>query len=179
MLVLGLVDALHRAAGVARTGATEIKVAQTRVLSTVQTAGRAGFDIDDDLSVWDSFPEAPPLPTEPPPPQIPLPPYQPKVWAACKARGADPNKVVRTFNRAPLSVGFRSLPGGDSKLYCGNEKFGFLHLEARRHQNEWSYYVFSWIGNWRNLADYAIGVASGLPRIGNVSARRSGAGFPL
>ena len=38
-----------------------------------------------------SFREAP-FPQEPPPPQIPFPPYEPKVWGACAARGADPNK---------------------------------------------------------------------------------------
>ena len=77
-----------------------------------------------------------PLPDEPPPPPVPTPKYQPKVWGACALRNADPNKVVRTFNRAPLNAGFRSLPGGDSQLYCGNDKYGFLHI-AKEHGNEW------------------------------------------
>ena len=84
-------------------------------LSTI-TAGLAGFE----------FRESP-FRQEPPPPQIPFPPYQPKVWGACKVSGADPNKVVRTFNRAPITAGFNTLPGGDSQLYFGNDKYGFLH----------------------------------------------------
>ncbi|RGA25295.1 hypothetical protein DPZ17_27285, partial [Klebsiella pneumoniae] len=54
-----------------------------------------------------------PKPQEPPPDPVPFPPYQPKVWAACRARGQDPDKVVRTFHHAPMSARFRSLPAGD------------------------------------------------------------------
>jgi hypothetical protein len=86
-----------------------------------------------------TFHESPiigPLPAEPPPPQVPMKDYTPKVWGACKLRGADPNKVVRTFNRAPLSADFRSLPGGDSQLYCGNNDYGFLHI-SKKHGSDW------------------------------------------
>ena len=99
-----------------------------------------------------SFRESP-LPQEPPP-QIPFPPYEPKVWGACKVSGADAKKVVRTFNRAPISAGFNTLPAGDSQLYCGNDKFGFLHI-VNEHGQDWSNKSFPWMGNWRNLADYA------------------------
>jgi hypothetical protein len=72
-----------------------------------------------------------PNPLEPPPAPVPFPPYQPKVWGACRARGQDPGKVVRTFYHAPVSAGFRSLPAGDSVLYCGDDKYGLLHIQAR------------------------------------------------
>ena len=98
-----------------------------------------------------------------------FPPYEPKVWCL-RARGADPNKVVRTFNRAPISAGFRSLPAGDSVLYCGNEKYGLLHLYAKGHDADWSAFTFPWMGNWRNLADYAISAALSYPRIGDLPA---------
>ena len=88
--------------------------------------------------------------------------YVPKTWAACKLRGADPNKVVRTFNRAPLSAGFRTLPGGDSQLYCGNDKFGFLHI-ANRHGEDWARKGGLGSGNWRYLADYAMGATLAYP----------------
>lgn len=99
-----------------------------------------------------------PKPAEPPPPPVPFPPYQPKVWAACRLRGQDPGKVVRTFNRAPISAGFRSLPGGDSVLYCGNDKYGLLHIE-KEHGDQWDQVANTrWptAGNWRYLADYSI-----------------------
>jgi hypothetical protein len=86
-----------------------------------------------------NFRESPltgPLPAEPPPPPVPMSDYQPKTWGACARRGADPGKAVRTFNRAPLSAGFRSLPGGDSQLYCGDEKYGFLHI-VNKHGQHW------------------------------------------
>lgn len=99
-----------------------------------------------------------PKPEEPPPPPVPFPPYQPKVWGACRARGQDPGKVVRTFYHAPISAGFRSLPAGDSVLYCGNDKYGLLHIE-KEHEAQWDQVANTrWptAGNWRYLADYAI-----------------------
>jgi hypothetical protein len=207
--VLGLVDRLHDASSIARSGAAELTAAKSRALASVDNAQRSGFAVSEDLSARDtltvyskpirlirdvqaqafaaniraqsailaatdqsvasrltaiqtgfsefSFREAPPL--EPPPPPVPFPPYEPKVWGACAARGADPNKVVRTFNRAPISAGFRSLPAGESVLYCGNDKYGLLHLYAKGHDADWSAFTFPWMGNWRNLADYAIGAA--------------------
>jgi hypothetical protein len=119
-------------------------------LSTI-TAGFRGFE----------FRESP-FPQEPPPPQIPFPPYEPKVWAACKVSGADPNKVVRTFSRAPISAGFNSLPAGESQLYCGTDGQGFLHI-ARKHGSQWDGKSFPWMGNWRNLADYSIAAALAYP----------------
>lgn len=106
-----------------------------------------------------------PKPQEPPPAPVPFPPYQPKVWAACRARGQDPGKVVRTFYRAPISAGFRSLPAGDSVLYCGNDKYGLLHIE-KEHEEQWDRIANSrWpsAGNWRYLADYAIGATLAYP----------------
>jgi hypothetical protein len=99
-----------------------------------------------------------PKPAEPPPAPVPFPPYEPKVWGACRARGQDPDKVVRTFYHAPISAGFRSLPGGDSVLYCGNDKYGLLHIE-KEHEAQWDQVANTrWptAGNWRYLADYAI-----------------------
>ncbi|OBI13310.1 hypothetical protein A5714_14970 [Mycobacterium sp. E2462] len=98
------------------------------------------------------------LPEEPPPAPVPFPPYQPKVWAACRLRGQDPDKVVRTFYRAPVSAGYRSLPGGDSVLFCGNDKYGLMHIE-REHGDQWDQIANTrWptAGNWRYLADYSI-----------------------
>lgn len=102
---------------------------------------------------------------DPPPAPVPFPPYQPKVWAACRARGQDPDKVVRTFYRAPISAGFRSLPAGDSVLYCGNDKYGLLHIE-KEHEDQWDLIANSrWptAGNWRYLADYAISATLAYP----------------
>lgn len=78
------------------------------------------------------LPQMPPRPLEPPPQPVPFDEYIPKVWGACKARGADPNKEVRTFNRAALADGYRYLPAGDSKLLCGNDKFGLKHMQKAR-----------------------------------------------
>jgi hypothetical protein len=207
--VLGLVDRLHDASSIARSGAAELTAAKTRALASVENAQRAGFIVSDDLSVRDplTVPSKPlrlirdvqaqafsadiraqstilaatdqsvasklsiiaagftgfefresPFPQEPPPPPVPMPPYEPKVWGARKLSGADPNKVVRTFYRAPITAGFNSLPGGDSELYCGNDKYGFLHI-ADEHGEQWSDVAmsrFPGAGNWRYLADYAI-----------------------
>lgn len=106
-----------------------------------------------------------PKPQEPPPDPVPFPPYQPKVWAACRARGQDPDKVVRTFHHAPMSARFRSLPAGDSVLYCGNDKYGLLHIQAK-HGRQWHDIADArWpsAGNWRYLADYAIGATLAYP----------------
>ncbi len=106
-----------------------------------------------------------PKPQEPPLAPVPFPPYQPKVWAACRARGQDPGKVVRTFYHAPVSAGFRSLPAGDSVLYCGNDKYGLLHIE-KEHEDQWDLIANSrWpsAGNWRYLADYAISATLAYP----------------
>lgn len=106
-----------------------------------------------------------PKPLEPPPAPVPFPPYQPKVWAACRARGQDPGKVVRTFYRAPISAGSRSLPAGDSVLYCGDDKYGLLHIQLRHFQDWDDIANERWptAGNWRYLADYAIGAALASP----------------
>ncbi len=106
-----------------------------------------------------------PKPQEPPPAPVPFPPYQPKVWAACRARGQDPDKVVRTFYHAPLSTGFRSLPAGDSALYCGNDKYGLLHIQAK-HGQQWQTIAderWPTAGNWRYLADYTIAATLAYP----------------
>jgi hypothetical protein len=214
--VLGLVDRLHDASSIARSGAVELTAAKTRALASVGNARRAGFIVSEDLSVRDplTVPSKPlrlirdvqaqafaadiraqstilaatdqsvasklstvaagftgfefresPFPQEPPPPPVPMPPYEPKVWGACKLSGADPNKVVRTFYRAPITAGFNTLPGGDSQLYCGNDNYGFLHI-ADEHGEQWSDVAmtrFPGAGNWRYLADYAIGATLANP----------------
>jgi hypothetical protein len=139
----------------AQAFAADIRAQSTILASTDQsvtsrlntiTAGFTGFE----------FRESP-FPLEPPPPPVPMPPYQPQVWGACKLSGADPNKVVRTFYRAPITARFNSLPAGDSQLYCGNDKYGFLHI-ANDHGRQWETMSgrFPSAGNWRYLADYAI-----------------------
>lgn len=70
--------------------------------------------------------------------------------------------MVRTFNRAPISAGFNSLPAGDSPLYCGTDGQGFLHI-ANDHGEDWQRKSFPWMGNWRNLADYSIAAALAYP----------------
>jgi hypothetical protein len=226
--VLGLVDRLHDASSIARSGAAELTAAKSRALASVENAQRAGFTVSEDLSVRDplTVPSKPirlirdvqaqafsadiraqstilaatdqsvasklstiaagftgfefresPFPQEPPPPPVPMPPYEPKVWGACAARGAHPNKVVRTFNRAAITAGFRSLSAGDSVLYCGNEKYGLLHLYAKGHDADWEAFTFPWMGNWRNLADYAIGAALAYPE--SVTYRQSNDTFAI
>ncbi|MEH3140081.1 MAG: hypothetical protein PGN37_07810 [Mycobacterium kyogaense] len=103
------------------------------------------------------FPQGPTK--EPAPPKVPMPPYSPRVWGACPLGGGDPDKVVRTFHRAPLVDGVSAMPGGDSVLHCGNEKYGFYHI-VNRHGQDWSNVAaerFPGTGNWRYLADYSIG----------------------
>ncbi|MDZ4232442.1 MAG: hypothetical protein U1C73_01465 [Dietzia sp.] len=103
---------------------------------------------------------------QPAPPKIPMPPYEPEVWGACALGGrADPNKVVRTFHRAPLRAGVSAMPSGDSVLYCGNDKYGFYHM-ANRHGSDWDRVAssrFPGAGNWRYLADYSISSALANP----------------
>jgi hypothetical protein len=53
--VLGLVDRLHDASSVARSGAAELTAAKTRALASVDNAQRAGFTVSDDLSVRDTL----------------------------------------------------------------------------------------------------------------------------
>ena len=87
------------------------------------------------------------------------------MWGACRARGQYPGKVVRTFYHAPISAGFRWLPAGDSVLYCGDDKYGLLHIQAR-HFRDWDDIANTrWptAGNWRYLADYAIGATLAYP----------------
>lgn len=50
-LVSGKADELRQAAGIARSGASDISAAQQRVLHAVEDAQNAGFDVGEDLSV--------------------------------------------------------------------------------------------------------------------------------
>ncbi|MGA5544496.1 hypothetical protein ACPCIR_21785 [Mycobacterium sp. NPDC051198] len=141
----------------AKVVATDIKTHSLQLAATDQAvasrlnAFSAGFGTF-------NFPRSPTK--EPAPPKVPMPPYQPRTWGACALRGrGDPDKVVRTFHRAPLTAGVSAMPGGDSVLYCGNDKYGFYHI-VNRHGEDWSRVAlsrFPGVGNWRNLADYAIG----------------------
>jgi hypothetical protein len=142
--------------------ASDIRTQSTILAATDQTVASKLSTISASLTGF-TFPEAPPK--EPPPPPVPMPPYDPKVWGACALHGADPNKVVRTFNRAPIAAGFNSLPGGDSTLYCGNDKYGFLHI-ANKHGADWERIGmsrFPGAGNWRYLADYSISATLAYP----------------
>jgi hypothetical protein len=85
--------------------------------------------------------------------------------------------VVRTFNRAPISAGFNSLPAGDSQLYCGNEKYGTITPLRQRAQRGLVSLSFSVMGNWRNLADYAISAALSYPE--SVTYRQSNDTFAI
>jgi hypothetical protein len=145
----------------AQAFAADIRAQSTILAATDQSVASRLTAIQTGFSVF-SFREAPPL--EPPPPPVPFPPYEPKVWGACKVSGADPNKVVRTFNRAPITAGFNTLPGGDSQLYCGNDNYGFLHI-ANDHGRQWETMAsrFPSAGNWRYLADYAISATLAYP----------------
>jgi hypothetical protein len=103
----------------ARAFAADIRAQSTMLAATDQSVASRLTAIQTGFSEF-SFREAPPL--EPPPPPVPFPPYEPKVWGACAARGADPNKVVRAFNRAPISLDFSCgwLGGMNSALVdCG------------------------------------------------------------
>jgi hypothetical protein len=147
----------------AKVFAADIKAQSLQLAATDQAvasrlnAFTAGFGTVD-------FPQSPT--TQPPPPKIPMPPYQPEVWGACAVGGrGDPNKVVRTFHRAPLTAGVSAMPGGDSVLYCGNDKYGFYHI-VNRHGSDWNNVAmsrFPGAGNWRYLADYSIGAALANP----------------
>lgn len=109
------------------------------------------------------LPQMPPRPLEPPPVPVPFDEYVPKVWGACRARGADPDKEVRTFSRAPLEAGYRYLPAGDSTLFCGNDKFGLQHMQRQGHDKKWANYAGVFGGNWRYIADYGISAALAYP----------------
>ena len=103
------------------------------------------------------FPQSPSK--EPSPPKVPMPQYVPRIWAACPLADGNPDKVVRTFNRARLVDGVSAMPGGDSILYCGNDKYGFYHM-VNRHGQDWANVAagrYPGGGNWRYLADYSIG----------------------
>ena len=52
--VLGGVDSLNSAAAVARSGAADIRIARQVVLDNIRAARRAGFDVEDDLSIVDT-----------------------------------------------------------------------------------------------------------------------------
>lgn len=146
----------------AQVFAADIRAQSTMLAATDQSVASRLTAIQTGFSQF-SFPAAPP--PEPPPPPVPMPPYEPKVWGACALSGADPNKVVRTFNRAPISSGFNTLPAGDSQLYCGNDGHGFLHI-VNRHGRDWQNVAmsrFPGAGNWRYLADYGISATLAYP----------------
>ena len=56
------------------------------------------------------------------------------------------------------------MPGGDSQLYCGNDKYGFLHI-ANGHGRQWATMEdrFPSTGSWRYLAEYAISATLAYP----------------
>ena len=57
------------------------------------------------------------------------------------------------------------------------KKYGLLHLYAKGHDADWSAFTFPWMGNWRNLADYAISAALSYP--GSVAYRQSNDTFAI
>jgi hypothetical protein len=50
-------------------------------------------------------------------------------------------------------------------LYCGNDKYGLLHIQAKHGQQWQDIAETRWptAGNWRYLADYAIGATLAYP----------------
>lgn len=60
LTVLGAVDALHDAANVARSGASDIQAARQVVIAAVREAQAAGFTVGEDLSVTSRHTGGPP-----------------------------------------------------------------------------------------------------------------------
>ncbi|MEV4480014.1 hypothetical protein [Micromonospora coxensis] len=82
------------------------------------------------------------------------------VWGACGIF-TDNHKLVRAFSRKAArttSGAPGSLPGGTSNLKCGSEKWGYRHI-VKRHLSQWENDAKIERKNWRDLADFAIGVA--------------------
>ena len=91
--------------------------------------------------------------------QIGKPP--PTIWAACPAvnRTAAEQKVVRTFERAlGRTAKVVPMPAGTSALLCGNNDYGFYHIEVR-HYADWTRKSIITNENWREVADYSIAEA--------------------
>ncbi len=55
LMTSAVADQLHDAARVARSGASDLYAARSRVRSTVEDARAAGFEVGDDLSITDRF----------------------------------------------------------------------------------------------------------------------------
>ena len=72
------------------------------------------------------------------------------------------NKVVRTFNRAPISAGFNTLPAGDSQLYCGNDNSASYTLSTNTGRIGVTNPFRGWVTG-ATLADHAIGAALAYP----------------
>jgi hypothetical protein len=84
-------------------------------LSTI-TAGLAGFE----------FRESP-FRQEPPPPQIPSRRISRRCGERERSAGLTRTKWSEPSTGHRSWLGFNTLPGGDSQLYFGNDKYGFLH----------------------------------------------------
>lgn len=69
-----------------------------------------------------------------------------EIWAGCGIRDSS-DKRVRTFRRGAT---------GEAYLYCGSVNYGYRHLVARNHDDEWAAYASLWPVNWRTYADWAI-----------------------
>ena len=85
----------------------------------------------------------------------------PTIWAACPVinRACVEQMVVLTFDRElGRAAGFVPMPPGTSDLLCGNDDYGFYHVEAR-HYGDWSRKAVITNENWREAADYSIAEA--------------------
>jgi hypothetical protein len=106
-----------------------------------------------------------PKPQEPPPVPVPFPPinrrYGRRAGRAVRIRTKSSGRSI--VRRSARDSG--SLPAGDAVLYCGNDKYGLLHIE-KEHGDQWDLIANSrWptAGNWRYLADYAISATLAYP----------------
>ncbi|MEV5840135.1 hypothetical protein [Nocardia sp. NPDC052112] len=95
-----------------------------------------------------------------PPEQLPRPRdviepflHETKTWGACGIHSPE-DKTVRTFDRRTIRVGDKVFVAGQSVLYCGNDNYGFRHLQKRKHDDKWAATDRSY--NWRDNADRAI-----------------------
>lgn len=78
-------------------------------------------------------------------------------WGACGWRTSE-QKVVRTFTRVRGDDGAgHFLRGGDSRLLCGTERYGYRHI-FMGHMGEWEGDARIGGTNWRDHADWSIDV---------------------
>ncbi|WP_153412017.1 hypothetical protein [Nocardia macrotermitis] len=93
--------------------------------------------------------------SRPPTPREAIEPYlhEAKTWGACGINSPD-DKTVRSFDRGTIKIGDRVFTEGQSVLQCGNDRYGYRHLQSRQHDRKWGAVDYSY--NWRDNADRII-----------------------